>query len=125
MPTFDEIEFQINSNIDKRINKFAKLVKDELDLDLTNISGDDLRKIRRSLNRLIKKSGLDSLSNVIKSFFDDIEIQSTNLLFKSTNIDLDKLNEAIIDRAEILSQMGLDDDLDKIQDDLKKTMRKS
>lgn len=124
MPTFEEIETQINSSIDRRIKKFAKLVKDELNIDLENVTGEQLRVLKRSLTRLIKKSGLDSLNSVIVSFFDNIENESARLLFNSTKISLDKLNEEIIDRAEILTQLGLDKDLENIQDDLKKRMRK-
>ncbi len=124
MPTFEDIELQINSNIDKRIKKFAKLVKDELNIDLENVTGEQLRVLKRSLTRLIKKSGLDSLNSVIVSFFDSVENESARLLFNSTKISLDRLNEEIIDRAEILTQLGLDKDLDNIQDDLKKRMRK-
>ncbi len=124
MPTFEEIELQINQNIDKRIKKFAKLVKDELSIDLENVTGEQLRVLKRSLTRLIKKSGLDSLNSVIVSFFDQVENESARLLFNSTKISLDDLNKEIIDRAEILTQLSLDDDLEKIQGDLKKRMRK-
>jgi leucyl aminopeptidase (aminopeptidase T) len=124
LPTFEDIELQINTNIDKRIRKFAKLVQDELNIDLKNVNVEQLRVLKRSLTRLIKKSGLNSLNTVITSFFDSVEDESARLLFNSTKIDLNKLNEAIINRAEILSQIGLDKDLDNIQDNLKKRMRK-
>lgn len=124
MPSFEDIELQINNAIDKRLKKFARLVRDELGLDLENIGVDDLRKVKRSLSRLIKKSGLDDLSGVITSFFDGVETESARLLFKSTNVSLEALNELAINQAEIIADLGLQDDLDKIEKDLAKRFRK-
>ncbi len=124
MPTFEDIELQINSSIDKKLNKFARLVKDELNIDLENVDREDIRRVRRSLPRLIKKSGLDNLSSTITSFFDDVEIESSSLLFKSTKIDLDKINDIAINRAEVIADIGLQEDLDKIEKDLGKRFRK-
>lgn len=136
MPSFEDIELQINNSIDKRLNKFARLVRDELGLDLENITSEKLKKLTRggnsrfkkgaknSLKALIKEAGLDSLSDVIISFFDGVEKESARLLFNSTKIDLDRLNEIAINRAEVIADLGLQNDLDKIEKDLSKRFRK-
>lgn len=124
MPTFEELEHNVNQSIDKRLNKFAKLVKDELDIDLKNVDSEDLRKIKRSLNRLINKAGLNELSSLIVSFFDEVEKVSLGLLATDTSIDLKLINEIAIDRAEIIAKIGLDSDMDKIESNLKKRFRK-
>lgn len=124
MPTFEELEHNVNRSIDKRLNKFARLVKDELDIDLKNVDSDDLRKIKRSLNRLINKAGLNELSGLIVSFFDEVEKVSFGLLATDTAIDLKLINEIAIDRAEIIAQIGLDSDMERIESDLKKRFRK-
>ncbi len=123
MPSFTEIEAQINSNIDKRIKKFAKLVKDELDIDLDKITGEQLSRLKSKLSKLIKKAGLDQLSSVIIGFFDDVELESGKQFLKSTPVDKEAFEKLIIDRAEAIAQLGLEEDLVNIEKDLTKRFR--
>ena len=121
---FDDIHNELMTAIDKKLEKFISLLKRELNIDLDKLSAEDLKKIRRSLSRLVKKTGLDSLGIEIEEFFILVEKESTRMLASSTKISIEELNKKIIDYAETIAETGLEKDIDKITDDLKKTARK-
>lgn len=125
MATFQEIEHDIQLRLNKKINKFAKLVKSELDIDLKNVSREQIRIIKRKLPSLLKKAGIDNLYNDIFNLLDAVENHSTNLLIRDSKIDRDRLNKVAIRKAELLADLGLQDDLDKIEKSLQKRLRKN
>ena len=124
MPSFEDIESSINREILKKVENFSKLIKGDLNIDLENVTRDELRLIKRSIGKYIKKSGMNGIAGIIISFFDEIEHESDRLFSKSTKIDIEKLNEIAIDKAEKMINLGILDDIDKIEKDLGDTLRK-
>lgn len=122
---FGQIENKVKFVVNQRLKIFANLVKDELNIDLDKITAEDLKRLKKSLTRLINKAKLNTLSSVITGFFDQVELESVKVLFSTTRVSIDELNKKAINRAELLQQISLDEDLVKIERDLKKRLRKN
>lgn len=124
MNELEQVEILMLRELNKRINIFSKLLKDELGIDLSNLDVDKLNSVKRRIPQLIKKAGLEKVYDDIIYLFDNIDPFVNKEIARTSGISLDEINKAIINKAEVFAELELEEDLDKINKDLARRMRK-
>ena len=122
--TLEEIEDLANKKISRRVNRFANLVKKELNIDIKSISREDLRKVSRKLTKLAKKAKMDDIATILLNLTSDIDKTSTKQLSRDLNLSVSELNEEAINKASILADLELEKDLNFINEATNKRIRK-